>query len=83
MRTTTTEMREYTQWSDHWTNGGTGIAKLSGDSLSQISESIEAFGDKSIFIKSDGGAGYEMHFTRDKIDLSDFWEFHRERTGKP
>lgn len=65
-----------THWKEHWTNGGTGITKLAID-LVPVSESVRLFGDKSIEVR-----GNELHCTRERISLSDFWEFHRNRIGE-
>lgn len=59
-------------WAEHWTNGGTGISKGCG---ADIAESVRQFGNKSIWMRAD-----ELHSSR--RDLSDFWQFHRARTGK-
>ncbi len=61
-----------TGWSDHWTNGGTGITKTSEPHTTEITDSVTAFGDPEIYMK-----GTELHSSR--RDLSDFWEFHRAR----
>ena len=65
------------QWREHWTNGGTGVTKTSGETTSKISKSVELFGDPEIYM-----VGSELHSSRKRFDLSDFWEFHRERTGE-
>lgn len=61
-------------WPDHFTNGGTGVAKLSGAHVEEIAASIEAFGDPMIYLK-----GEELHTSRKPADLSDFWAAHRAR----
>ena len=59
-------------WLEHWTNGGTGVTKLSPERAPLIADSVQAFGNLAIFIKGD-----ELHSTI--RDLSDFWDFHRKR----
>lgn len=63
-------------WSNHWTNGGTGITKDSSikpsKSYQEISESVAAFGDPDIWMEN---GNRELH-SRHK-DLSRFWAFHR------
>lgn len=61
-------------WPEHALNGGTAVTRTSEPDTTQISESVQAFGDPSIFMK-----GTELHTTRKPFNLSDFWQFHRER----
>ncbi len=63
------------QWPEHRINGGTGVSKMSGQDASEVAKSVKAFGDPEIFMR-----GNELHATRKRVDLSDFWEFHRKRT---
>jgi hypothetical protein len=69
-------------WPDHWTNGGTGITKLGNHPVADdVRESVGLFNDPDIFLNKTGD---EMHSTR-KIkngDLSDFWQFHRNRLNQ-
>lgn len=64
-----------TDWRDHWTNGGTGVTKTSGEDTNEIAESVAIFGDPQIYMK-----GSELHAER--FDLSDFWEFHQTRLAE-
>lgn len=61
-------------WQDHWTNGGTGVTKTSGHLTAAIAESVEAFRDSQIYMK-----GTELHMSRERLDLSDFWRLHESR----
>jgi hypothetical protein len=67
-----------TQWAEHWTNGGTGITKTSGLDTEEITASVAAFGDPSIFM-----LGSELHSNQEAVDLSKFWQFHRNRLKRP
>jgi hypothetical protein len=59
-------------WTEHWSNGGTGISKGCG---AEIAQSVHEFGDQSIWM-----SGNELHSSY--RDLSKFWQFHRTRTTK-
>lgn len=69
------------EWSDHWSNGGTGVTKTSSKREAlELAKSVKDFGDPSVFMK-----GTELHCTRDTsrgLNLSDFWKFHDTRTGR-
>lgn len=71
-------MSEYSnakvQWPEHFSNGGTGVTKTSGDETRQITESVFLFNDPEIYM-----VGSELHCSRKRVDLSNFWKFHRER----
>ncbi len=67
-------MSDTNTWPDHFTNGGTGVTKLSGTDVEEIAASIEAFGDPRIYLN-----GKELHTSRNPADLSDFWAAHRVR----
>jgi hypothetical protein len=62
------------QWPEHWTNGGTGITKTSGSDTEEIAATVAAFGDKRIYMK-----GTELHCSMERVNLSDFWAYHRAR----
>lgn len=59
-------------WKDHYTNGGTGVQVNSSPATI---ESVQLFNNPAIWIK-----GAELHTTLS--DLSDFWQFHRDRIGE-
>lgn len=69
---------ERIQWPDHFSNGGTGITRCVSSDPLPLSESIRLFGDSKIYMKEAGGV-QEMHCSRERIDLSDFWAFHKQR----
>ncbi len=68
-------------WNAHCTNGETRVTRScdndSAGHYAKIADSVEAFGDKSIWMTEDK---LELHSSR--TDLSDFWQFHRLRHGQ-
>lgn len=69
-------LTKYTQWSSHWSHGGTGVTKLPPDSAAFFKKCVEEFGDPQIFLSADG---LELHTVRPLmaggyLDLSDFWD---------
>lgn len=66
-----------TAWSEHWSNGGTGVTGTSGDETERMTSCVEAFGDPEIFMK-----GTELHCSRKfegMLNLEDFWRFYESR----
>lgn len=66
-------------WSQHWTNGGTGITKFeSPERIKLFEHYVAEFGDKDIFMQNG-----ELHTTKPIhngfLDISDFWEFVRSK----
>ena len=66
-----TERRFKIQWTEHVSNGGTGIQTMT---TPELKESARLYGDAAIWLQ-----GEQLHTSL--RDLSAFWQFHRERTG--
>ena len=72
-----------TLWSDHWTNGGTGITKIRGaEDIQKFAEAVKEFGDETLFVKHFADHA-ELHCSKPGSDLSEFWAFYHKTFPTP
>lgn len=65
-------------WPEHWTNGGTGYTKFDSGKLPLFERAIRELNDPTVFL-----AGLELHSTRSRHDLSDFWNIFWRLESQP